>query len=159
MSSFERHSSSSISVNLDKDETVLLRGLVEQTRSLLEERPADDPVMKRLFPAAYESPDDENAYRELIGGDLEKHKREAVDRVASQLGSKEEFDETLELADCETWLIVLTDLRLALGTRLGVTEETMGAEIDRDDPASFSLAILHWVGWLQESLLKALQSQ
>lgn len=158
MSSFERSSKASVSVKLDEDETELLRGLVEQLRSLLGGGLADDPVNKRLFPDAYESGTDETAYRELVGADLERHKLDAVERVASKL-QRGSFEATLEPAECETWLVVLTDLRLALGTRLEVTEETMSAEIDPDDAESASLAVLHWLGWLQESLLDALQSK
>jgi hypothetical protein len=60
---------------------------------------------------------------------------------------------TLSPEEGEAWVRALTDMRLAIGTRLDVTEETMSTEPDPDDPSAAPLQILHWLGWLQESIL------
>ena len=52
----------------------------------------------------------------------------------------------------------LTDLRLALGTRLGVDEERMGAAVDPAGPDAAAMTVLHWLGWVQEGILSALQT-
>jgi len=50
----------------------------------------------------------------------------------------------------EAWLVALTDLRLAMGVRLGVTDETFDAFPNPNDPAQWPLAVLHYLGSLQE---------
>ena len=50
---------------------------------------------------------------------------------------------------------MLTDLRLAIGARLEVTEELMSADVGPEDERAPALVTLHWLGWLQEMLLKA----
>ena len=52
----------------------------------------------------------------------------------------------------DAWLSCLNDLRLVLGTRLEVTEDT---EFDpgSEDPRQQALHVYGWLGWLQESLL------
>ena len=56
------------------------------------------------------------------------------------------------------WLATLTDLRLALGIRLGVDEERMGAEVDPSAPDAAAMTVLHWLGWVQEGIIHALQT-
>ena len=50
------------------------------------------------------------------------------------------------------------DLRLVLGTRLQVTEETE-LEVPDDDPRAQPLLVYGWLGWLQESLLASMASR
>lgn len=59
--------------------------------------------------------------------------------------------------EIDSWLSVLTDLRLAIGTRLGVSEESMLEEIEPTHPDAPAYAVLHWLGWLQETFLDAVQ--
>jgi hypothetical protein len=55
------------------------------------------------------------------------------------------------------WLGALNDLRLALGVRLGITEDFEG-DIDPSDPRAPALHILSYLGWLEENLVEALSS-
>jgi hypothetical protein len=139
---------------LDPMEAQLLRNLTTEYRALLESGRIDrgDPIYDRLFPSAYEAPKDEAAYRELIGDDLQTHKLEALDVVTKGL---ENTTVDVEGDDFEAWIRTLTDLRLAIGTRLEVDEERMAAEPDPRDPDAQSLQILHWLGWITEGLLEA----
>ncbi len=141
---------------LDATETELLRRLTGELRALLARgRPDRDPVLDRLFPDAYEDAANEAAYQELVGDDLTKHKLAALDTVSTSLGRKKS-DVAIEGDDIHAWLACLTDLRLAIGTRLDVDEDRMAADIDPRDPDAQSLAILHWLGWVQESLLRTI---
>ena len=135
---------------LDPMETQLLRQLIEEFSGLLGTGRTDrgDPVYDRLFPSAYELPKDEAAYRELIGNDLEQHKLAAAQTVHDALG-KRKTDVTIEDDDFETWIQHLTDLRLALGTRLEIDEPRMEAEIDPSDPDAQAMFVLHWLGFVQ----------
>jgi Domain of unknown function (DUF2017) len=63
----------------------------------------------------------------------------------------------------DLWLRALTDVRLALGTRLGIEDDTdIGAEIDeavlRDpmSPTVVQLTVYAYLTYLQESLVEAL---
>ena len=144
---------SDVALKFNAHEAAILRYLTEQMRSLLRESNPDNPVHARLFPDAYENPKDAADYREIIGGDLSVAKLESLERVAEALGSRGGARITLTPDDADAWIRALTDMRLAIGTRLDVTAETMDEEPDPDDPRFEPLQIMHWLGWLQESIL------
>jgi len=52
----------------------------------------------------------------------------------------------------------LNDARLALGTRLDVTEDLDHdlRQYDPEDPYTQALAVYLWLGWAQELLLEAI---
>jgi Domain of unknown function (DUF2017) len=60
--------------------------------------------------------------------------------------------------DARAWLRALNDVRLALGVRLGVTDDfdEHSDEIDPDDPRAAYAWVYHWLAYLQESLVDAL---
>ncbi|MGH2760834.1 MAG: DUF2017 family protein [Actinomycetota bacterium] len=141
---------------LDEIEAGVLRQLAAEMRALLAgNKHHDDAVWKRLFPAAYEQADDQTAYEDLVGDDLTKHKLDALDMVSTALGDGA-AEVTITGDDLGTWLACLTDLRLAMGVRLDVDEERMSREVDPRDPDAQALTVLHWLGWLQEGLLRSL---
>jgi Domain of unknown function (DUF2017) len=144
-------------IRLSGDEAELLRELCKEMRTLLEaDIPRADPVVARLFPDAYEGEKDSSAYRELVGDDLRTHKLSALRRVEDGLGRRGAADMTLEGPAVDSWLTFLTDARLAIGTRLDVTEETMDTEPREDDPDAPAYAVLHYLGWLQEITIRGL---
>ncbi len=107
-------------VELDEYEAGLLRNLLGEMRTLLEaDVPRVDPVMARLFPDVYEDPADSEKYRELIGDQLREIKREALGSVSDRLGSAGPSSMELGPKDLDPWLTLLTDMRLAIGTRSG----------------------------------------
>jgi hypothetical protein len=57
------------------------------------------------------------------------------------------------------WLKALNDVRLALGTKLGVTEEFEQdwAKLKPDDPQWSAYEVYAWLGAVQESLVQALR--
>ena len=60
-------------------------------------------------------------------------------------------------ADEETaWLTTINDIRLALGTRIGVSEDE--PDIDPADPAAAVWQLYHWLTGLQDSLVRAAMS-
>jgi hypothetical protein len=84
-------------------------------------------------------------HEELLAG-----RREALEVLAETARSDRLSGEQLD-----AWLRALTDLRLALGTRLGVTEETYDREIDQDDPQAYELSVFAYLSWLQEQAVAA----
>jgi hypothetical protein len=144
-----------VKVHLDEPEAALLRSLVSEMQTLLEaDVPDEDEVKARLFPRAYETDDDERGFRDLTASDLETAKLETLREVRDALGVSGAATVDLGPDEVGSWLRLLTDLRLAIGVRLDVTEETMASELDADDPNAPALSVLHWLGWLQGSILE-----
>lgn len=133
------------------------RELLEQLASELAERLDGDlgePDLRRLFPPAYaDDPAGEDEYRRLVGDDLLDGRRRAVREFAATLGRAELSDEELE-----SWLTVLNDLRLVLGTRLDVDESSYDRWIDPRDPRAPELAVYLYLSWLQEQVVEAARS-
>jgi Domain of unknown function (DUF2017) len=144
-----------VKLRLKEHEAQLVRELASEMRTLLDaDIPRSDPVVGRLFPDAYEASPDALAYRELVEDDLRGTKKRARALVEEKLGDRGSVSTTLSAEETDMWLAFLTDVRLAIGTRLEVTEDRMGADIDPDDPDAAALSVLHWLGWLQEMTLQ-----
>jgi hypothetical protein len=155
---------------LGADEAAVLRQLVGELVFLLGDDDLDrhDPVIERLFPDAYRAdPETAAEFRHLTEGELKAAK---IDQAGAVLASlPESVDQPVEIAlDDETtdaWLRALTDMRLALGTRLGVTDDTiLEDELDEavlrhpTSPRVAHLCVYGYLGVLQESLLAAVTS-
>jgi Domain of unknown function (DUF2017) len=149
---FERGEGGAVELRLSGDERSLLAGLVSELRALLDGAPGD-PSLRRLFPPAYDEDDDERAYRDLMGGELLDGRRAALDVVAQTVDH-----ERLSADEADAWLRALNDLRLVLGTRLDVQEDTFTEELQRDDPRAPALAVYGYLSWMQEQLIEALSS-
>jgi Domain of unknown function (DUF2017) len=149
---FERCDGGGVELRLSRDERSLLAGLAAELRALLDGTP-DDPSLRRLFPPAYDDDDDERAYRDLMGGELLDGRRAALELVAETVDH-----ERLSAEEADTWLRALNDLRLVLGTRLDVQEDTFATEPDLSDPRGHALAVYAYLSWIQEQLIEALSS-
>ena len=129
----------------------------------------DDPVLARLFPDAYR--DDEEAagdFRRFTESDLRSGKASAAaavidDLEAAGLGDEPEggtmVDVELDTARAMEWLKAFNDVRLALGTRLGIEDEKTAEQVPDDDPRAVVFEIYHWMSYLQESLVHALSAR
>jgi hypothetical protein len=146
--------SGDLSIALDRYEADLFRNLLHEMKMLLEGDIPEDAVKKRLFPRAYEDDADEASYRELTAAELEASKLEALREVRDTVGTSGPVEASLDAGQVGAWLRLLTDLRLAIGTRLEVTEETMSKDFDESDPDAAAFAVLHWLGWMQESIIE-----
>jgi hypothetical protein len=140
-------------LHLSGDERDLLRTLTAQLRQLLEiNEERGDPSLRRLYPAAYTDDAERDAeYQRLMHSDLLAHRLGCLD-VVEQTIELERLDEEQLLA----WMGALNDLRLVLGTRLDVSEETDVLEPDPDDPDAAAMAVYGWLGWLLEHVIDAL---
>jgi hypothetical protein len=138
-----------VRLNFDEEELLLLRELLGELETLLEE--PDDPALRRLFPPAHDDLESEEQYRSLVRGQLLGGRAEALAAVRDTLGRK-----TLSLEEADAWLRALNDLRLVLGTRLDVTEEIDFEMLDARDPRSRDLAVYAYLSWFQEELVEVL---
>ena len=131
-----------------------LTGLGREGRT---ERP-DDPVLARLFPDAY-SGDDAAAgeFRRFTEDSLRDGKHAAADLLITTVPDHG-GTVTLDESQAQQWMRALNDMRLALGTRLGVTEQAQEqiARMTPDDPRYPGFAAYDWLSFLQDTLVRAL---
>lgn len=142
-----RRKSGTLRIELTDTEASLLGGLLDDFADVLAEPDPDDPVIQRLYPDGYTDDDAASReYRELVEGDLRAARTGRVQACRAELppgNGRMVLDEE----GLDRWLRVLNDLRLALGTRLGVTEE---AELDERLPA---VQIYSWLTAVQDMLV------
>ncbi|WP_409471846.1 DUF2017 domain-containing protein [Streptomyces sp. HC307] len=139
--------------------------------------PPSDPVLRRLFPDAYRDPEgtpgpeaaeEEKAhsaeFRRYTENDLRAGKREnalAVIRSLDTLTSAGDGGAVLELTveQSQQWLGALNDLRLAIGSRLEITDEDdtdLLYRLPDEDPRKPMVMAYLWLGGLQETLIGTL---
>jgi hypothetical protein len=133
-------------------------------RSLEPVEPPEDPVLLRLLPDAYR--DDSDAageFRRLTEADLRATKRSGLSQIVTDLstaGVPHRSGIRLELDDdaAAAWLPGLTDVRLVVGTRIGVTEDMDDerASLSVDSPRYAEIATYDWLSWLQDAMVRAL---
>lgn len=140
-----------VKVRIAKEERGVLRGLPAQLRQLMDDDP-EDPAVRRLFPPAYrDRPDHEHEYRRLMGDDLRER------RLAALAAMEETVDaDVLTPEEASGWLRALNDLRLVLGTRLDVQDDTFAHDIEESDPRAPALALYGYLSVLEEELVEAL---
>jgi hypothetical protein len=167
-----------ITLELVEEEAAILRGLAEQLLELMGRLPdgdpglaelgisestevPEDPVLARLFPDGYqEDPAAAGEFRRYTEASLRDGKRAAAETMLKSLsgdfGVKGEV--VLDQNEAQAWLRALNDLRLALGTRLEITEDSYDrlAGLDWDDPRYAMFAIYDWLTLLQDTLVNSL---
>ncbi len=124
--------------------------------------PPQDETMKRLLPDFFRPQNDHpagsgtaeslnSALRGLHEPEIIAAKRQAAQRVLDtvpQDGGKFEIDE----ADAHAWAAAVNDMRLALGTMLGVTADGR-QELPPNHPMAGHLDVYQWLTVLQEYLV------
>ena len=165
---FRRNRSNGLDVVLEPGEAAVLTRLCEELTTLLsgdepDEESQPDPVLERLFPRAYLDPTEEEAeadWQRLAHEDLVDGRRRALASVEGTLAAatvrRGRFEFTLTAEQAQAWLAVLNDARLALGTRLQVTEDLDLSGLDPDDPDTAPYAVYWWLGVMEERFIDAL---
>src|SRR5689334_7011103 len=139
--------------------------------------PPSDPVLRRLFPDAYVDPEgapraeeaeEQRAhsaeFRRYTENELRAGKSDnalAVIRALDGLLPASEDAAVLELSPDESrqWLGALNDLRLAIGSRLEISDEDDGDllfHLPAEDPRKPMVMAYLWLGGLQEALVATL---
>jgi Domain of unknown function (DUF2017) len=143
---------------LDRAEAGVVGLLLDQLELLLAAEggdASDDPVIARLFPEGHRGdPDMAADYRELTESALRSGKTDDLATVRATLPA-DGGDVRLDAEQAAAWLRTTNDLRLALGTRLEITEDTEPPD-DVTDEDSQQLAVYYWLTALQASLIDAL---
>ncbi len=143
-------------MRLTAEERALLTVLPGHLISLLEdvgETPSGDlpDALRRLLPPAYTTdPDAERAYVSMTRQDLVEHHRESLETMSVTAKATWLDDEQLA-----AWLAALNELRLALGSMLGVAEEQ--SEPPMGDALRAEWIAYLYLGGLQSELIDILE--
>jgi hypothetical protein len=173
---FSRAAEGGVHLEVGAEEAAIIRTLIGQLLDLIGE-PApphgfeglpdlalsenteapEDPALARLFPDAYRDDDEASAeFRRYTEAALRDGKREAARTVLETLRDGGEV--MLDADQAQAWLRSLNDVRLALGVRLDITEDTLERmrDFDWSDPRYAGFAAYDWLTYLQESLVHAI---
>lgn len=121
---------------------------------MLDER---DPVLDRLFPAAYADDAAAMEFRRFTELGLRQQKTAAARSMLDSLAASGE-KVTLDAGQAAAWLTTLNDMRLALSVRLGIETEADHeriAELPEDDERVGLYHVYDFLTYLQESLVQA----
>jgi hypothetical protein len=139
-------------------------------------QPPDDPVLRRLLPDAYrddeEGASDFRRFTERGLREVKSHNAHVMIEsliaggMAEPVAADAESDAPaqpivevdLDAEAVQAWLRALTDIRLALATRLGIEQddEQRWATLPDDDPEAYVHDIYDWLGYVQETLVHAI---
>ncbi len=178
---FHRHGENSYIAEFAQSERDVLLNLIEQLIELLSERvdhghedplaalvgitshdsPPEDEVLRRLLPNAYADEVQASEFRRYTESTLRGKKQAHAMSMRMYLKSADDGIVDLDHDNANAWLGAINDVRLALGVRLNVQENTSDALelLSPDDPLRGVYAVYTWLGWLQESLLSALMDE
>lgn len=178
---FHRHGENSYIAEFAQSERDVLLNLIEQLIELLSERvdhghedplaalvgitshdsPPEDEVLRRLLPNAYADEVQASEFRRYTESTLRGKKQAHAMSMRMYLKSADDGIVDLDHDSANAWLGAINDMRLALGVRLNVQENTSDVLelLSPDDPLRGVYAVYTWLGWLQESLLSALMDE
>ena len=131
----------------------MLSELCRQARALLEaEDPSSDPAVARLFPPAYQDDPLQNLeYETALGNAPRNGKLDAIATVERTVRAPDLSEEELL-----SWMKVVNDARLVLGTRIEITEQATLRDYPPDHPHHDSFGVYVYLTWLEDGILRAL---
>jgi hypothetical protein len=178
---FHRHGENSYIAEFAESERDVLLNLIEQLIELLSERvdhghedplaamvgitshdsPPEDEVLRRLLPNAYADEVQASEFRRYTESTLRGKKQAHAMSMRMHIKGSDDGIVDLDHDSANAWLGALNDIRLALGVRLKVDQNSSEQLelLTPDDPMRGVFAVYTWLGWLQESLLSALMDE
>jgi hypothetical protein len=183
MSGFHRSASGRFTARFDAVERALLMSLADQLIAFMSPDEAldpdadplarlvgldadasasapDDPALARLLPSAYRDDDEAAAdFRRFTERSLREAK---ISHARTMRFTLERSGEKVALSQAEAnaWLMALNDARLALGTRLDISEDDPRFadpdSLDDDDPQVATFHVYDWISYVQDTLVRAL---
>ncbi len=148
-------------------ESGLLSGLLDDLLRDLQPDGLDsaDPVRERLFPSAYRAETDAAeavAFRDLTEMSLRTERIERAEQCLAEVSEHRSAwrgsEVQLDAEGAERWIRVLNDVRLALGTRLGISGDDDHL-LSRSDPQLRERARYVWLTALQDLLVQSLMGE
>ncbi|MGH8962319.1 MAG: DUF2017 family protein [Jatrophihabitantaceae bacterium] len=119
-----------------------------------------DPVYHRLYPDGYkENTEAAEAFRSMTASSLQEERLGRAEQCLAGLAeigtAKRKMDVTLDAEAAQRWLQVLNDMRLAIGTRIGISEDDESFDFDPGAPDSMPRAIYAYLTGVQDALVRA----
>ncbi len=116
---------------------------------------SDGPAVARLLPDAYDDPDDARDFRRFTENDLRQSKMQQAMTVVEEI---ERSGEKVAVTSTDSWLGLLNDARIAIGTRIQISEDNHEelAGLPDGDPRSGLFHVYDWLTFLQESLVRCM---
>jgi hypothetical protein len=153
-----RVTSKGISIRLSESDARLLADLANQIATLIAGRAdaSEDAALDRLLPSAYLDDSDAAEFRRFTEDELADGKvLNALTMVETLEGEATDghLRVVLDDAAAQSWLRSLTDIRLALASRLGLEDPATEPPHLGDD--RYLLSVYNWLGALQWSLVRA----
>ncbi|HEV3354053.1 MAG TPA: DUF2017 family protein [Acidimicrobiales bacterium] len=149
----KRTRSGQFELRLSPEERDVLRGLPAQMRDALE-LGKDDPAVARLNPSAcLDDAEIDAEFHRLMDDDLNAGRLEAL-AVFEKTVDAPKLDGEEALA----WMRAVNDVRLLLGTRLGVGEDPSERQVAVDDPRAPGFALYDYLSLLTQELVEALDT-
>ena len=138
-------------IEFDGQEAELLVLLARQLEQFVDDRAAhDDPLAGRLFPEAYrDDPDAAAEFRRYTRQALRGYKAEGADDLATALTASPRVE--LGRTQADRWARSLTDIRIMVGTRLGLDDD------ESEVPDGLIGEIYGWLTELQGGIVAALE--
>jgi hypothetical protein len=142
-------------LRLSPSEREALRSAAGLLRQLLTDGDAErDPALQRLFPAAYrDDPEQAREFDAMVHGELLSQRLAAIDTLERTVDAGR-----VDEGELGAWLAAINDVRLVLGVRLGVTEETSEADFRGDDERAQTFAIYAYLTWLEDDIVRSLSA-
>jgi len=121
----------------------------------------EDEVLRRLLPNAYADEAQSSEFRRYTEATLRGKKQAHAMSLRMHIKSSDDGIVDLDHENANAWLGALNDIRLALGVRLKVDQNSPEhlELLSPEDPMRGVYAVYRWLGWLQESLLDALMDE
>lgn len=147
----KRQKNGTYAIKLTDHERDVLRELPEELIKLMEAGD-DDRAMFRLFPRAYDNDLGRQVeYDRLMRDDLQVRHVESLRALQESADAKELSEEQMN-----QWIVALNQLRLVLGTRLDVSDDTTEDDFANDNATMGAFALYSYLGYLQDAAVEAL---
>lgn len=141
----------------DADPLAALVGITENTSV------PTDPAVARMLPVASDDPEVADEFRRFTELTLRQTKISHLRLAAMDLRSG---DLALDGEHARAWATALNDVRLTLGSRLGINSEADAERVTShtdwekvETTEDYMALIYNFVSWLQETLMDSLLSQ
>ena len=141
-------------LKLPSGEREALRTVPEVLRAALAERDPDDPVRRRLFPSAFlDDPAASAEFDSVVHEDLLAERMVSIETMERTLKADQLTEE-----DLVAWLAAINDVRLVLGVRLAVTEESTLEDFEGNPQREQAYALYAYLSYLEEDVVRALSA-
>ena len=142
-----RNPQGDFTVELDPGLVMLLEHMCGELEALLS---SDSPLLTRLFPPPYGDDEERNeGYAALAVPELMEHRHSSLATLRGTLQADRLTEEQLM-----AWMRAVNDMRLVLGTLLGVDDDGAAPEVPDDMAETY--AVYEYLGYLLEMIVEPL---